>query len=188
MLLAELLHLPTLREIKLEAAVIHLFVVFFCHRLSDYPSIVPSLHALQALVKYHEKSFNAKYCDILDIFQTIFKELQVGALAQTIRQKVFDLFLAILSSECIRSDSKSISDRKSHNIELFGSEAVGLEIFTGLINSMEGEKDPRCLSLALKVLEKGLKHFSFLFDDIKVPNVPIDDVIEKLFDSENERV
>ena len=192
MLLANLLHLSELQQLHFEPAVVHLFVVFFSHRLSDYPSIVPSLHALLALIKYHAESFNPKYSDILDIFQTIFKEIDVGSLAQTIRQKVFDLFLAILSSECVQSQSKDIADKKSHNIELFGSEAVCLEIFTGLVVSMEGEKDPRCLVAALKLLELGIKHFSFLFDHstgstgnegLIGGSLPSDGIIEKLFDS-----
>jgi DNA repair/transcription protein MET18/MMS19 len=186
MLLANLLHLPELQTLHFQPAVIHLFVVFFSHRLSDYPSIVPSLHALQALIRYHAVSFNSKYSDILDIFQTIFREIDVGSLAQTIRQKVFDLFLAILSSECVKSQSKDIADKKSHNIDIFGSEAVCLEIFTGLVVSMEGEKDPRCLVAALKLLELGIKHFSFLFDHsagCTGGSSPSDVIIEKLFDS-----
>jgi Dos2-interacting transcription regulator of RNA-Pol-II len=192
MLLANLLHLPELQELHFEPAVIHLFVVFFSHRLSDYPSIVPSLHALQALIKYHAESFNSKYSDVLDIFQTVFREIDVGSLAQTIRQKVFDLFLAILSSECVKSQGNDIADKKSHNIDLFGSEAVCLEIFTGLVVSMEGEKDPRCLVAALKSLELGIKHFSFLFDNSTESTgtpvftggpSPSDGIMEKLFDS-----
>lgn len=179
MLLADLLHLPALQTSYLEPAVVHLFVVFFCHRLSDYPSIVPSLHALLALVKYHPKSFNPKYCDILDICQTVFREIHVEALAQTIRQKVFELFLAIFSSECIQN-SDSISEGKSSSIEIFGSEKVCMEIFTGLVNSMEGEKDPRCLVAALNMLKQGVTHFSFLFTESSTNS---DDVIEKLFDN-----
>ena len=177
------MHLPSLQEDDLEPATIHLFVVFFCHRLSDYPSIVPSLSALLALVRFHAKSFNPKYCDILDIFQTVFKELEIGALAQTIRQKVFDLFLAILTSPCIQTEKNS--DRKSFSIDLFGSEEICLEIFIGLISCMEGEKDPRCLVAAMTMLQKGVKYFSYLFDEKKPPedSLKIDDALEKLFDS-----
>lgn len=192
MLVANLLHLPELQQLIFEPAVVHLFVVFFSHRLSDYPSIVPSLHALLALIKYHSESFNPKYSDILDIFQTIFKEIDVGSLAQTIRQKVFDLFLAILSSKCVQFQGKDMTQQKSHNIDIFGSEAVCLEIFTGLVVSMEGEKDPRCLVAALKLLALGVKQFSFLFDNstgstgsagLTGGSLPSDGIIEKLFDS-----
>lgn len=184
MLLADILHLPSLQEDDLEPATIHLFVVFFCHRLSDYPSIVPSLAALLAMVKFHAKSFNSKYCDVLDIFQTMFKELEIGGLAQTIRQKVFDLFLAILTSPCIQAEKNC--DKKSFSIELFESESVCLDIFSGLINAMEGEKDPRCLVAALSMLEKAVKYFSFLFEKksaIEEDSAKIDDALEKLFDS-----
>jgi hypothetical protein len=81
LLLADLLSLPVDQAKPppppLEAAVVHLFVVFFCHRLSDYPSIIPSLQALTALISLHSSSFDQKYDDVLDIFQTVFKELDV---------------------------------------------------------------------------------------------------------------
>jgi hypothetical protein len=44
----------------LPPAAVHLFVVFFGHRLSDYPSVAPSLHALLALVTKHSASFDPK--------------------------------------------------------------------------------------------------------------------------------
>ena len=114
------MHFPKLIKIKLESAVIHLFVVFFCHRLSDYPSIIPSLCALIALIKYHSNSLDIKYYDILDIFQTIIRVLNVKSLAQTIRQKVFDLFDTILSSNIMINKDQNIdqsiieNDRKKN--------------------------------------------------------------------------
>ena len=277
-MLAELLHFPKLRNIKLESAVIHLFVIFFCHRISDYPSITPSLYALVALVKYHCNSFDMKYYDVLDIFQTIIKVLKVQSLAQTIRQKVFNLFDAIISSDIFKNNESSIQKSKltykednlenskkmlnttrirsisnnskninnddnnenSHNngnnidiinnsnnndnnnnnnndnndnndsnnninninnndydidsvssyfyiIELFGSEQACYEVFCGVVNSVEGEKDPRCLVVALQILSKFITKFSFLFslDYNNSSNSKEDreEMIEKIFEN-----
>ena len=210
-MLAELLHFPKLRNMKLESAVIHLFVIFFCHRISDYPSITPSLHALAALIKYHYNSFDIKYYDVLDIFQTIIKVLKVQSLAQSIRQKVFNLFDSIISSDMFPNNEQNKQKEKFTNqegniekstkrvktskikdasinittinnadnndnnddsesatsylyiIELFGSEQACYDVFCGVVNSIEGEKDPRCLVVALQILSKFIEKFSFLF-------------------------
>ena len=111
--MADLLNNEKLKNIVLESAVIHLFVVFFCHRLSDYPSLVPSIDALTALVKIHIKSFNNKYYDILDIFQTILKEINFSNLAQTIRQKLFNLFYEIFSSNIFDGDNNNDNNNKN---------------------------------------------------------------------------
>ena len=96
LLLADLFHANP--DIKFPSSVIHLYSVFFCRRLSDYPSIVPSLHALLALVSFHADSIDPKYYDYVDILQTIFKDIFVQGLAQSIRQKIFELLLKLFSS------------------------------------------------------------------------------------------
>lgn len=63
---------------------------FFCGRLADYPSIVPSLHALRGLIKCypcHVNSF-AKSDGAMGIFNALSKELDVQSLSQAIRQRV----------------------------------------------------------------------------------------------------
>lgn len=74
-LLSELLEIQ--RDKPLQASQIHHFCIFFCSRLNDYPSIIPSLSALKALVKNQGQNFEMKYRDFNDIFQAIFKELEV---------------------------------------------------------------------------------------------------------------
>ena len=59
----------------LNSSVIHLLISFFNQRLSDYPSIVPSILALKALLTAHSSQIDLKYMDHMDIFKTIFKEL-----------------------------------------------------------------------------------------------------------------
>ena len=95
-------------KVSYPAAVLHLFVIFFCHRLADYPSVIPSLHALQAIVKFHGEIFEVKYFDVIEIFRNIFNYIHVQSFAQNIRQKVLELMHAILSSSKLRSSAKSI--------------------------------------------------------------------------------
>ena len=117
-----------------------------------------------------------KYYDVLDIFQTVFRELNVQGLAQSIRQKVFDLFDAIFSSKNMTENNSnnknnnnkinknSNNNNAAHNIEMFGSQEKCLEILTGVVTSMGGEKDPRCLLVALNMLSKAVQRFSFVSD------------------------
>ena len=86
MLMAELLESHT--AYPFQAGELHLLIVFFNKRLSDYPSIIPSLKALLALIRHHAQKLDHKFLDVIDIFQTIFAELHLQGLAQSIRQKV----------------------------------------------------------------------------------------------------
>lgn len=54
--------LPTM-----SSASLHLFIVFFLHRLRDYPSLLPSLHALTALLSRFGHCLDVKYCDVEDV-------------------------------------------------------------------------------------------------------------------------
>ena len=123
-------------SIRFPSSVVHLFVVFFCRRLSDYPSIVPSLKALTALVTNHGDSFDPKYFDYLDIFQTIFKDIFVQALAQNIRQRVFELLNLLWD----RADA------------IAAARGATEDIINGSITAFEGEKDPRCLVVSLQMI------------------------------------
>ena len=73
LLIAEILNSNP--SLDLNSSVIHLLISFFNQRLSDYPSIVPSLLALKALLTAHSSQIDLKYMDHMDIFKTIFKEL-----------------------------------------------------------------------------------------------------------------
>lgn len=129
----------------LNGAVIHLLVVFFNQRLSDYPSIIPSLKALFAITKYHSTSFDAKYLDFVDIMQTIFKVFDVQSYAQSIRQCVFELLVESLKQPQCREQCSSIA----------------AEVFTGVMISFDGEKDPRCLTIALDLVLAVVSYFDF---------------------------
>lgn len=127
----------------LNSAVIHLLVVFFNQRLSDYPSIIPALRALLAIVKFHSANFDAKYLDFVDIVQTIFKVFDVQSYAQSIRQCIYELLLdAFMQSQC-REQCMTIAT----------------DVFAGVMVSFDGEKDPRCLLVALDLLLSAVHSF-----------------------------
>jgi hypothetical protein len=133
---------PTL---TFSSAVVHLLIVFFCRRLSDYPSLVPSLQAIKAIVAHHTAIIDPKYYDFVDICQSIFKDVYVQGLAQNIRQRVFELLLLMFTEA-----------KQTHDI-LVSVEGMASEIFDGVLNCFEGEKDPRCLVVALQALTMMMK-------------------------------
>lgn len=139
-LLAELFHH---RKLPLGASVIHLYVVFFSHRLSDYPSVIPSVQALIGLVQMYENEFDPKYMDALDIFQSVFRSVPVSSCAQTVRFKVLLLFKAVLG-----------------NVNFLPTlEAHGAAILDGLVSCTEEEKDPRCLQEVFTLMHVAIKLF-----------------------------
>eukprot|EP00428_Durinskia_dybowskii_P083111 CAMPEP_0170428334 /NCGR_PEP_ID=MMETSP0117_2-20130122/39714_1 /TAXON_ID=400756 /ORGANISM="Durinskia baltica, Strain CSIRO CS-38" /LENGTH=210 /DNA_ID=CAMNT_0010687619 /DNA_START=28 /DNA_END=656 /DNA_ORIENTATION=+ len=127
----------------LHGSVLHLYSVFFSHRLSDYPSVIPSLLALTALTEKYGAKFDPKYEDAVDIFQTVFRSLHVPEYAQTVRHKVYLLFKGILNDPAFTTI-------------LFPH---GAEILDGIICCIEEEKDPRCLREVFQVVYSALKLF-----------------------------
>ena len=140
-LLADLFHST---KLNLHPSVIHLYAVFFCHRLSDYPSIIPSLHALTALVQLYGAEFEPKYCDALDIFQAIFRSIAVPTYPQTVRHKVLKLFRELLANESF----------------VTSLQPNAADILNGLICCIEEEKDPRCLLEVFSLMSAAFSVFS----------------------------
>eukprot|EP01038_Epipyxis_sp_PR26KG_P014225 gene14225-19088_t len=131
--------------LQFTAPVLHLFVVFFSRRLSDYPSIVPSLQALTSIIKLHHSSLDPRFFDISDVYQNIFGELKVPSYPQNVRYLVLILIQELLhTSNCDQTTIK------------------------GIMGCCEGEKDPRCLLLALQVINEAtcliISKYSFLDD------------------------
>eukprot|EP01041_Mallomonas_annulata_P004859 gene4859-9684_t len=141
LLLAELLT----EHVMSNSTVIHHVITFLNNRLSDYPSIVPALQGLNSIITAHSSHIDSKYNDINNIFSNIFEKLQVQSLAQTIRQRIFILFESMLILP-------------SHLLLSFDSN--GNDILEGILTALEGEKDPRCLLIALRVLNHCFKALS----------------------------
>jgi hypothetical protein len=122
-------------------AVLHLFTAFFLHRLGDYPSLLPSLHALTALVVRFSGSFDARHSDVEDIVVSVHKELHIPSLAQSIRQRYYSFALLLLNTPAVLKLVLSLDDD------------VQRDFVGNLVGAGDGEKDPRCLLLYLELLE-----------------------------------
>lgn len=128
---------------SLSSRVIHLYIIFFCNRLTDFPSIIPSIYALHGIIKYYNHIIDPKYYDAIDILRTIFKSIHLPSYAQNVRSKVLLLLHELLSHPTIISCM----------------DMNGTEILEGIINCIEDEKDPRCLLSALKLIYKAIQCF-----------------------------
>lgn len=128
---------------SLSSRVIHLYIIFFCNRLTDFPSIIPSIYALHGIIKYYNHIIDPKYYDAIDILRTIFKSIHLPSYAQNVRSKVILLLHELLSHPTIISCM----------------DINGTEILEGIINCIEDEKDPRCLLSALKLIYKAIVCF-----------------------------
>ena len=109
LLLADLLDHSAL-QLYLPTAAVHLLVVFFCHRLSDYPSVLPSLKALIALVNQYYSVKSDYRFDLADILQTLFKNVHCPSFAQNIRQLTYNLIDSILSQSLARPADQTLKD------------------------------------------------------------------------------
>ena len=135
----------------LHPSVLHILSVFFTRRLEDLPSTLPSLYALSTLIEFYSDDFDPKYFDFIDIAEAVFKGMSVQTYAQNIRQKVFSLYDEFLSIPTVSS--------------IFREKDYGPIVLEGLIGAMDGEKDPRCLLLALKAVGKAVRSFSYVLDE-----------------------
>mgnify|MGYP003387019871 FL=1 len=75
LLLARLLEM---QHKPLSASQIHHFCVFFNSRMADYPSLSPCLRAIRGIVQHQWQYFDEKFLDVADIFDALFKELEVS--------------------------------------------------------------------------------------------------------------
>ena len=50
---------------------LHHWVMFFCSRTADYPSLSPVLQGLSFLLQNQLERMEAKYCDCIDIIKTL---------------------------------------------------------------------------------------------------------------------
>ena len=166
---------------------IHQVAIFFRNRLSDYPSLTSALFGLQALISTQMARADPKYNDAQDIVLSVFAEVHVQSLSQSIRSQSFEFFNVFLSNEIavnavggkftasymspITSSCSSISNRASVAVA-DEKEPFALSVLEGIISSIDGEKDPRCLVASMKVLRRAISYFQLF--------VPL--LAEKIFD------
>eukprot|EP01033_Poteriospumella_lacustris_P010520 gene10520-7484_t len=121
--------------------VLHLFVVFFCRRLQDFPSISPSLQALTTIVTLYAASLEARNCDVVDIVESVTRSVHVPSYAQSVRQRAFDLLHAMVHET-------------QHVLPQL--RVVGGLFLEGVAAVVEGEKDPRCLLRGLHTARRAI--------------------------------
>jgi hypothetical protein len=141
LLLADLVDMPV-DTIQLSDHAVHLLIAFFSSRMSDYPSVVPSLKALKAL-SYQQLVVISKSDHNL-ILSSMFNELSVQSMAQSIRQRIFELLLQLFSNPAA----------------VHASQDIGTEVVKGTLAAVSGEKDPRCLLLCFQVMDRLQQQYS----------------------------
>ena len=120
------------------SAALHLIVLCFCQRLSDQSCILPALDALHALMIHYHVKLGAKYNDAAYVLNAVTKEVQIQAMVQVIRQRALELVDVILN---FMKGSDMLND----------SSILSKEMLEGIMELGEGEKDPRCLLLFLRL-------------------------------------
>jgi hypothetical protein len=182
LLLSELLHhAPVCLS---HGPTLSMLLKFYCSRLHDYPSVNPCLHGLIALFDRHIDSMLEQHATaavegamrpapvqlpVMAVFEALDMTLPspVQGLAQSIRSKIFALLLRVCA--CIR--------RHPCCADVFDL-CAGLEeerarseraLVTIVCNSVEGEKDPRCLLLTLRLVREVLQLFPGCLGDDRGP-------------------
>ena len=186
LLLAELLN--DIKSPIKDVVMTNLLLNFFSARLNDYPSVLPSLHALLALITKHitacatdasviascmtsrgVASESPKF-NIQSIISALDTQLpsHVQGLAQSIRYKIFTLLYKLLlfieEYVTFSADMVDICDMK---------QSSGKYLLVVVTNCIEGEKDPRCLLLILKIVKLTLVVFPHSVLEVSAGSIPM---------------
>ena len=100
MLLAELINSGML---SLDTTAVHSLVDFFTARVSDYPSLAPSLAGIQALCSHNLANFNHSNDadDVHLITNALFRTLNVQDLAQSARTRCFSILTFLVTDATV---------------------------------------------------------------------------------------
>ncbi|KAL2653858.1 hypothetical protein R1flu_021986 [Riccia fluitans] len=155
LLLAELLH--DLAEKPLEDSAIHSLATFFSDRLKDWHSLRPALIGSIALLKRQKRVGAVQSEDVKAIGKSFVDEVEVQALSQRDRMLSLELY------ECL--------------LFLHGSsiKEMGFDVVVGIIAAIDGEKDPRNILIAFRLVEQLIA----LFPE---PDGPVKENAKSIFD------
>lgn len=142
LLLCDLLDAEETSLFAPDHASVHSLLAFFTSRLGDYPSVVPCIKGIHTLVRTYSAYISRT--DVAMVFSSIFAEVPVQSVAQSIRQRVFDLFLLLFQNRILVQHSQDI----------------GVQVVKGVTASIHGEKDPRCLVLCFRLMNDVLRLYS----------------------------
>ena len=125
------------------AAQVWTILEFFSSRLSDFSSLQASFLGLSALLekaypvlKAHQVAEHKPCGPSVVLFRSFFEHVHAQALEQKLRMQAYALLAAITSGACAADLQEG-----QHAIEFCG----------GFISAMDGEKDPQCLLVALRI-------------------------------------
>ncbi|KAL3685855.1 hypothetical protein R1sor_003877 [Riccia sorocarpa] len=153
-LLAELL--DNLVDKPLEHTAIHSLATFFSDRLKDWHSLRPALIGSVALLRRQKRVGAVQPEDVVRIAKLAVHELEVQALSQKDRMLSLELY------ECL--------------LFLHGSSVkqLGDELVLGITAAIDGEKDPRNILMAFRLVEQLVA----LFPE---PDGPVNESAETIF-------
>jgi hypothetical protein len=151
LLLASALEHPRLRVSDREALAT---LQFLLGRLGDYPSVEGCLRGMEALAtgpQYAAQHSTTLADAAARICDTITREMHVPAMERPIRQRVFELFAALLRHGPSRAALGRAATWEDSDWKGWG------ELLRGVCLAMDGEKDPRCLLVCFGVLDEAVR-------------------------------
>jgi hypothetical protein len=127
-------------------------VGFFTDRLGDYPSVPPCLKGLRLLLEFCSVHPSIYPSVAISVATAMFTHLHVQAMEQPLRQAVFEILLHLVSSPVHVS---ALTARAS--ISGASDAPYALDFAVGVVQAIDGEKDPRCLLIALHLVGRLLQ-------------------------------
>eukprot|EP00743_Colponemidia_sp_Colp-15_P006061 GILK01006515.1.p1 GENE.GILK01006515.1~~GILK01006515.1.p1 ORF type:complete len:1082 (+),score=185.82 GILK01006515.1:34-3279(+) len=162
LLLSEIItRLPTL---QLSAPVVAHLVQFFCDRVADYPCILEVCKGLHALLNHHQLAIqqgtltlpNGQTTSLFArVTKALFFDIHIQSLTQAARKACLDMVLLLLR-------------RYSVNVK-----EAATEFSAGVIQAVDGEKDPRNLLVSFQCVRETMLVF---------PESVLSPLYEELFD------
>lgn len=132
-------HLQSL--LPLQDTAIHSLAEFFASRLADFPSLRGALTGSLALLKRPPQAGALHPTDALEIAKAVLNSVHVQSLTAVDRLLSFEILETLIESH------------PSAVLALDG------DFLDGLVAAVDGEKDPRCLLLAFRLVEIAPKVF-----------------------------
>ncbi|XP_024531999.1 MMS19 nucleotide excision repair protein homolog [Selaginella moellendorffii] len=145
-----------LHSTRLEEHVVHSLALFFTARIEDSACLHGALLGCNSLYKRAKDVGEVAAQDAVQVIKTV-KWLDMQSLAQQDRLLCFELLVTLV---------------ERHPSEVG---TLGTDLVTGAAQLIEGEKDPRCLLLAFRLIER----LGSLFPD---PKGPLAQAAPDLFD------
>eukprot|EP00850_Spirogloea_muscicola_P018909 SM000178S03474 [mRNA] locus=s178:240009:249945:- [translate_table: standard] len=133
LLLSELTR--SLAGVPLAPSALHNLAAFFTARLSDWPALTGALTGALALLERQPPANALAVIDVSALARAALAEVQVQVLAQPARMLALSLLELLLD----RYPAATVG--------------LGTEVVEGVLSAVDGEKDPRCLLRAFRILK-----------------------------------